>query len=63
MQDEAVLCSTSARFVAILDKQSKQEAEESLARYHKRVSALIEKHRAEGYAKVCITSSVSGLLR
>lgn len=43
---------TSARFVAILDRQSTQEAEESLTRYHKRVSALIEKHRAEGYAKV-----------
>lgn len=47
-----LICRTSAKFFAILDRQSTSDAKESLARYFARVSALVEKHHLGGYAEV-----------
>ena len=48
-------CRTTAKFFAILDRQSTSDAKESLARYHGRVSALVEKHQLGGYDEVYST--------
>ncbi|KAL0040951.1 hypothetical protein WJX79_011124 [Trebouxia sp. C0005] len=43
---------TSAKFFAIMDRQSSSDAKESLVRYYGRVSALVEKHHLGGYDEV-----------
>jgi len=51
-----LICRISAKFFAILDRQSTSDAKESLARYHARVSALVEKHQLGGYDEVFSTT-------
>ncbi len=51
-----LICRTSAKFFAILDRQSTSDAKESLERYHARVSTLVEKHQLGGYYEVYSTT-------
>ena len=51
-----LICRTSAKFFAIMDRQSSSDAKESLVRYYGRVSALVEKHHLGGYDEVYSTT-------
>ncbi len=57
------VCRTNAIFFAVLDRQSRPDAEQSLARYYNRVSALLGKHRHEGYVEVRSAESTSAVVQ